>query len=235
MARKRSLAIFGFVGVLVVGWGMAQEPVPAKAEPAARPTPPPAPQPVFFEVQVDGETFLVESNKVAKVASQKKPGTNYQLAVRFASVQPVRLNTFQFEFDRPAELTDNGSPIERTVKLKHELGYTLFVGDLGDPPNETDVEKILMHLADSAASTFRKLGLDGVKTGEPHTRDFAQTKGRGNIVRYQDKEGFQHTCLIYVLTGKSYCASFVAEYVDQDADDVLPLLKRIIESMRPLK
>ena len=53
---------------------------------APQPTPP-----VTYEVQINGESFPVEANRAVKVDSQEKPGVGYNVAVRVAPTQQVRL------------------------------------------------------------------------------------------------------------------------------------------------
>ena len=47
--------------------------------------------------------------------------------------------------------------------------------------------------------------------------------------------GPRHLAWCYVLIGVNYCpATCVAEYLDNDSDEVLPLIKRILDSVRAI-
>jgi len=74
-----------------------------------------------------------------------------------------------------------------------------------------------------------------VEVGKPQERKFAGAAGRGVVVRYRDAQQFTHTCLIYVLTGTKFTASCIAEYLDHDRDDVLPQIRKTLDSIRPVR
>ena len=64
--------------------------------------------PNTYEVQIDGESFLVDGNQPpVKVKSGLKKGTTYALAVRMAMTQKLRLNSVQLEYGMVATAYDN--------------------------------------------------------------------------------------------------------------------------------
>ena len=83
--------------------------------------------PVTYEVQINGESFPVEANRVVKVESKQKPGVSYNVAVRVAPTQQVRLNTIQFEYELPAKVEDSGKRENRSARLTHELGFSILL------------------------------------------------------------------------------------------------------------
>ncbi len=89
------------------------------------------PEPVLYDLVIDGESFTVEINRSLKVQSKKKPGVSYEIALRVAPSQRLLLNRLQFDYDRGYEVTDDVGKNVRTATLNHELGYTMVVSDVG--------------------------------------------------------------------------------------------------------
>ena len=56
-------------------------------------------------------------------------------------------------------------------------------------------------------------------------------------MRYTDARGYKHTCLLYVFSGETFAATCVVQYLDKDADggDLLPLVRKTLDSIRGLK
>jgi hypothetical protein len=52
------------------------------------------------------------------------------------------------------------------------------------------------------------------------------------VIRYRDGQDLGHTCLVYVLVGEKFAVSCVVEYLDRDSEDVLPLVKKTLDSFR---
>ena len=47
-----------------------------------------------------------------------------------------------------------------------------------------------------------------------------------------DAQNVGHTCLVYVLTGKGFSATCVIQYPDADQDNVLPLVRKTLDSFQ---
>lgn len=213
----RTVAVV-FVVAASMGWGVS-----GYAEPAA---------PSLYEVQINGESFLVEANRQTKLESKTKPGVRYDVAVRVAPTQRVSLTTLQFEYDMPARVEIDGSGKSRSARLTHELGFSVVIGELGRRLDAKGQAETLEDLLKSVTGTLREAKMEGIDVTEPHERKFDGSDARGVTVRYRDGKGFNHVCLVYVLTGRNYAATCVAEYLDHDDDDALPLIKKILDSVR---
>jgi hypothetical protein len=200
--------------------------VPAGAQPA--PTTPP----LSYEVQINGESFVVEANRVVTVESKKQPGSRYTVAVRLSPAQTVSLGSFQFDYQLPAKVEENGKPGNRSVRLTHELGFSILLGDLGPTLPPKDQEATLKILTDSVTAALRESKDTAIDVSVPHTRNFDGSAARGLTIRYRDGKNFDHVCLVYVLTGPTFAASCVVEYLEHDSDDVLPLIKKTLDSVR---
>jgi hypothetical protein len=200
---------------------------PPRAEPTALP-------PSTYEVQINGETFLVEANRQVKLESKAKPGVTYTVAIRIAPTQPVRLNTVQFDYDLPAKVKADARGENRTARLTHELGFSVLFCDLGRTLDSQAQEQTLETLAKSVTTSLRDAKVKGLKISETHQRSFNGIAARGETVRYRDAKGLEHVYLLYVLSGPDCAASCVVEYLEHDSDDVLPLVKRILDSVRPI-
>lgn len=187
--------------------------------------------PTMFELMINGESFTVEANRMVELASQQQPGVSYKVALRVAPTQRLRLNSCQFEYDRLARVEDDRQREQRTVQLIHELGFSMLITDLGGPLEAANQEEALKLLSSSVAASFKEKATD-LTIGEPHSRKFGAATGRGVLIRYRDAENLGHTCLVYVLVGPSFSASCIVQYLDDDAQEVLPLVKKTLDSFK---
>lgn len=185
-----------------------------------------------YEVQIDGESFDVEANRVVKVESKEKPGVSYKVAVRVAPIQRIKLTNVQFEYELPAKVEEDGGRDNRSIRLTHELGFSMLLSDLGPALEPKAQEGTLKMLLESVTSALREEKAVAIDVSEPHERTFEGSSARGVTIRYRDAKDFGHVCLLYVLTGPNFAASCVVEYLDNDGDDVLPLVKKTLDSVR---
>lgn len=185
-----------------------------------------------YEVQINGESFSVEANRMAKLESKKKPGVTYQVAVRVAPTQRVRLNTCQFDYDLPGKVEDVGDRANRSVRLTHELGFSILFNDLGKSLDVKSQEATLKMLVDSVASTLRDEKAREIEVGDPRQRVFGGSSARGMTIRYRDAKGLGHVYLVYVLTGPTFAATSIVGYLENDADDALPLVRKTLDSVQ---
>jgi hypothetical protein len=217
------------IPLTVIAFVLSVSNVALRAEDAGAANPP-----SWYEIQINGEEFTVEANRVNTLESKKKPGTAYQIAVRVSPTQRVRLDTFQCDYDLPARVQESGKPGNRSVRISHELGYSILLNDLGasfDPKSQKEALKLLV---DSVLSTLREEKAAELNATEPHQRMFGDVSAYGATIRYRGGKGFKHVCLVYILTGKAFAASCVTEYLENDTDDVLPLIKKTLDSVRPI-
>jgi hypothetical protein len=185
-----------------------------------------------YEVQINGESFEIEANRVVKLESKEKPGVSYQVAVRVAPTQRIRLSNAEFEYELPAKVEDDGKRGSRSIRLTHELGFSLLLSDLG-PSLEPEAQKeTLKMLVESVTSALGEEKAAAIDVSEPHERTFAGSAARGITIRYRDAKDFGHVCLLYVLTDPNFAVSCVVEYLDNDGEDVLPLVKKTLDSVR---
>ena len=61
---------------------------------------------------------------------------------------------------------------------------------------------------------------------------FEGAEGRGARIRHRDIEGVDHSTLVYLLVGKTFTASCIVQFLDADGQDVLPLVKDTLDSIR---
>jgi len=190
--------------------------------------------PITYELIINGETFLIQANRLQRLQSREKPGVDYQVALRIAPTQRMKLNTVAFDYDRFFSVQDDRDARQRTARLSHELGFSLLITDLGAPLKSQQQEEALQILTRSVTGMFRRMQVVGLEVSKPHTRKFGQATARGLIVRYRDDKDRRHVCLLYVLCGPKFAATCVAQYLDDDSDDALPLIKRTLDSFRAL-
>jgi hypothetical protein len=192
----------------------------------------PAPAaPVTYEIQVNGESFLVEGDRVVTLTSQQHPGTSYEVAVRIAPMQVVRLGNLRVEYDRNAQLELSGDREQPGAKITHELGFSILLNQLAGPVDPKRRAETLELLSGSVAETYKEMKVEQLEVDRPHQRKFEHSTGDGVRIRYRDAQGFGHTSLVYLVTGEGFAASCIVHYLDNDADNVLPLVKRTLDSI----
>jgi hypothetical protein len=221
---SRLFAILASAAVVVV-LGLGQD-RPARGEAAAGTAPP-----LTYEVQINGETFLVEANRETTLESKTKPGVRYRVALRVSPTQRVRLGGIVFDYDLPAKVELDGKRGGGSVRITHELGFSALLNDLGRTLSRKEQDETLKVLVDSVTATLRETKAEGVNVTEPHERKFAGSAARGVTIRYTDAKGLKHVYLLYVLSGPKHGATCVVEYLENDADDVLPLVRKILDSV----
>jgi len=197
--------------------------------------------PVTYELVINGERFLVEGNRKVKLQSQEKPGTSYEVAVRVSPTQHLRLGTVELDYDLPARVTDDRGQRTRIVQIRHELGFTLTLSDLGQAMEAADREKVLAALKAEALEMCEKRHGQALEVGEPREAKFQGAAARGLRVHFRDltlsldpKEDDGYTCWGYVLYGPKFTVSCLAEFPDKYKDDCLPVIKKVLDSIRAL-
>jgi len=203
-------------------------PLAAGAQPGS------ATPPLTYELIINGESFLIEANRLVKLQSKQSPETSYQVALRVAPTQRLRLNSVQLEYDWLAKVEDDRKPRQRSVRLTHELGFSMLITDLGQELPPDALSEALKIVTDSVTQSFRRLKIANLEVGDPRESGFAGTTGMGVMIRYRDEQDLDHTCLVYVLTGPKFAVSCVVQYVNRDFEDAKPLLKKTLDSFRPL-
>ena len=101
--------------------------------------------PVTYEVQIDGESFQVESNqRPIKVESKLKKGTTYSLAIRVAMTQTLRLNSVRMEYGMWATVVNKDKDKDlRVAQIIHDLGFSLTLTDFGRVLDEKRQDDLL--------------------------------------------------------------------------------------------
>jgi hypothetical protein len=188
--------------------------------------------PTTYEVQINGENFLVDANRVVNLKSKQEPGVSYDVAVRVAPTQRIRLNTLQFDYEMPAKVEDDRKRETRSVRLTHEMGFSILLGDLGRPLEPEAQQSMLKLLVDSVTAELREEKATGIDISAPHQRTFDGSSARGITIRCRDAKQIAHVYPVYVLTGPTFAATCVVGYLAQDSADVLPLVKKTLDSVR---
>lgn len=191
-----------------------------------------SPEPTVFEVMINGETFVVEGNRVVSLESRKKPGTTYEVAVRVAPVQRLRLRNVQLDYGQTADVQKLSDGTQPSAKLGHELGFSMLVTDLGRELQPKAQREMLDLLVESVVQTYAQRGGVKIEATDPHEREFEHAEGLGVVVRYRDTDGFQQNALVYVLQGDGFAASAIVQYLEADKQTALPLIKRTLDSIR---
>lgn len=199
--------------------------------------PAPGPPPTTYELIINGESFLVQANRRVKLQSKEKPGVAYEVAIRVAPVQRLKLNTLQFQYDRGSKVEDNRQRHRRSVKLHHELGFSMLITDLGEPLDEKNRDKALEILTQPVLQSFRALGIkdENMTVAKLGGHQFEGAEGRGVRIRYRDPEGIDHSTLVFIMVGKTFTGSCIVQFLDADEDDAIPLIKKTFDSIRAVE
>ena len=168
------------------------------------------------------------------------PGKSYALRLQVSRTQLLRLNTVRLEYEMPAKVSDDHGRRQRTVGIKHELGFSIQLTDLGRPLDAKAQEEKLKFLADSVAKSYSD-EVNGAKltVSKPYPCTFVGAEGRRTTIstRQGDKD-VGHTCVACVLSGPPGDAKFTVtcliQYPDEDRNEIMPLVKKTLDSIRPL-
>jgi len=193
-------------------------------------------EPTLFELVINGESFTVEANRVLELTSRRDPEVKYQVALRIAPTQRIRLNAVQFDYDRLCEVRDDRGREQRTVRIEHELGFTMLVTDLGATPLSEETQKeALKLLVDSVVANVRQQQPADLEVGQPRSCRFRGASGRSVTIHYRDAQDLGRTYYVYVLSGARFAVSCVVQYVDNDLEDVRELIGQILNSFAPVR
>ena len=187
--------------------------------------------PTTYEVLINGESFRVEADRATKVQSAKKPGVSYELAVRIAPTQVLRPQHGRSGIRHAGQRLRRPWPRQRTIEIRHQLGFNVLLTDLGGPLEAKDQDEVLKSRIDAVVKLHHD---EKPEVGKPFQAKFAGAAGQGTIVRYKDARGVGHSCVVCVLGGPNFSVACVIEYHDDDRKDVMPTIARILDSLRGL-
>ena len=192
--------------------------------------------PTTYELMINGESFLVETNQFVRLQSQLRPGTVYEVALRVSPIQYLRLNQIRLAYDLRTKVEDNRQGERRTVRLVHPQGCHMLITELGEPLDAADRETALRMLTEATVQSYRQRGIPDAKMelSRLETVQLPGAEARGVRIRYQDAKQIEHQTLIYLLVGKRFTCSCIVEYLQADEAHVLPMVKRILDSIGPL-
>ena len=189
------------------------------------------PAPLRFEVQINGENFLVDEGRITPLESKNKPGVEYEVAVWLAQYQPWRLNRIGFNYHRGFAVTDDQAEVLRTATLKHDLGFAMVLSDLGGALDEQGKQQTLEALIKTTRQSLETSGAEQLVVSAPSTREFGDVEGRGVTIAYQQGDT-PEAALVYVLTTEDFSATVVVQYLEKDQADVLDLIRPTWRSLR---
>jgi|GEM_PF-2047754 hypothetical protein len=203
---------------------------------AAEPSGSVGPWPTTYELMINGESFLVEANQVVRLRSQLHPGTVYEVALRVSPIQYLRLNRIRLAYDLRTKVEDDRQADRRTVRLIHPQGGHMLITELGLPLDAADRETALRMLTEATVQSYRQRGIPDAKMelSRLETVQLPGAEARGVRIHCQDAKQIDHQALVYLLVGKSFTCSCIVEYLQADEAHVLPMVKRLLDSIQPL-
>ena len=192
--------------------------------------------PVTYEVQIDGESFQVESGQPpVKVESKLKKGTSYTLGVRVSLTQVLRLNSVRMEYGMWSTIYDDNGKDIRVVTIVKDPGITLRITDIGHLLAAKPADKLLDTLVADAVKDYAKQKATGVSKKGPIAMTFGQSSGKGTKINYTDAADAAHSAMFFVLSGEKYTVAAEVEYRDQNSEDAVPWMRSALGSIRPLR
>ena len=191
--------------------------------------------PTRYEISINGENFMLESDRIVKLNSVDKPGTSYEVGIRVAQFQPWQLKTSRFNYHNGFTPSEEPQAVGRSVSLKHELGFVMVVSDLGGPLPEENQDKTLQLLTNSMHKTLDAGKVARLEVGKAAVRNLGSTTVRGITIRYDDRDGVGRSSLVYLVTGARFSCSVIVQCLDADRENVLPLVTTTLESFEAVE
>ena len=213
----------------------------------------------FYELMINGESFVVRKNRPTVLESKENPGIIYDVAVRAEPPRQMDLNTVRFNHDWLFTVHDNRDKELRRVRLVHEGGFTMMITDLGGPlPPDKQIQATTDLLKEVMAMCK---GKKEVRVEDRHKLDLANGVLRGAVVRFtdskpvapdktapdktapdktapgkkeQDDDLSRHSMLVQTICGKEFAVTCITHYLDGDFEDIKLLIKQTAESFRPI-
>lgn len=187
--------------------------------------------PARYEIVIDGENFTVEENRVTTVRSQKNPDRTYQVAVRVAPLQPWRLNNIEFLYNQGFAVRDDRAAELRRAELRHNLGFTVAITDLGGTIDAEDREKAVQLLIEATVIELQRDGGADIEPGKITTRKFGPVTGTGAALDYQ-QDGVPYRALAYLMTTAETATSVLIDYPAAKQEAALAIVKPTLESFQ---
>lgn len=191
--------------------------------------------PLIYDLMINGESFRVEANRQTRLESRAKPGVSYDVALQIAIEQQVRLEHVRFDYEWPATVQETRQGGQRAIRLRHELGFTILLSDLGGNMEESSRSEGLKILADSVVGSLRQSGMKEVAPTAPREWKFANATARGVSIAFKDSQGAEQTAQALLMSGPGFTASCVVQYFNNSAALALPRAKKILDSIRANK
>ena len=192
-------------------------------------------EPLAYEIMINGESFLIHSNKSQKLESKLNPGVVYNVAIRISPTQQYKMNQIRFNYDWLSRITDDSKPRRRTVRMSHELGFTMLITELGGSLKPEAQAEVLKAQSNSIVETLGEMKVKELKAGKPLSKKSEGSNMQRVVIRYKDDKGVAHTCVVCVLSKSDFAASIVVEYLDANSTDVLPLIKDTLNSLDSIR
>ena len=190
--------------------------------------------PTTYQVAINGEVFEITLGEPITVKSRQQPDLQYDISLRVAPLQHLRLNTLQLSYDRGCRVSDDHKQGARTITLGHDLGFTMIVGDLSGTIDPADRPRVLRLLVKRMVQSFRPKAEKEPTVSKIARAAFKEMSGRVVSIQYRDMDGYDRTCVVYLLVDDDHACSCIVQYLDEDAVAIAPLVKQILDSIRPL-
>ncbi len=185
--------------------------------------------PLTYEVQIDGESFQVESGQPpVKVESKLKKGTTYTLGVRVSMTQVLRLNSVRMEYGMWSNVYDEQQGKNKSIRVARivkDPGITLEITDIGHHLDSEPADKVLNTLVSDAEKDYAKRKAVVVSKKGPLEMKFGKSAGKGTKISFTDAAGDAHTAMFFVLSGEKYTVAAEIEYRDKYTEDAVPWMR----------
>jgi hypothetical protein len=227
MTSASRLAAHLWLPAMIAVWGTFPNWVAAQ--------PGPDDPPATYEVQIDGESFQVESGQPpVKVESKLKKGVTYTLGVRVSMTQVLRLNSVRMEYGMWSKVYDDKGKGIRVAQIVKDPGITMQITDVGHYLDAKPADKLLDTLVSDAVKDYAKRKAAVVSKKGPIAMKFGQSSGNGTKINFTDEAGQAHTAMFFVLSGEKYTVAAEIEYRDQTSEEAMPWMRNALSSIQPL-
>lgn len=190
--------------------------------------------PTTYELSINGEVFQVELGKPTTVKSQDQPGVDYKLSLGVAPEQSIRLETVQFDYARTCRALETRGQGAPTATLSNDLGFTMIITDLGGMIDTADRSPVMKLLVERMVRSFIPTADGTPVVSEEKKVSFDGLSGNVVSIQYRDKDGYDRTCVVYLLADDTHACSCIVQYLNENAVAIAPVVQKTLDSIRPV-
>lgn len=183
---------------------------------------------LVFELSIDGESFLLEADRLTELKAAS--GKTYKVALRLARRQRWALNGVKFEYDAGFRVDDDNEDGLRTATLTHEMGFQLAMMEGGKAPAVAERPKVLKRVVDSIVKSYTAGGATKLQASPPETKKYDKATAVEQRIAYTDRNQKSSVTRVVLLVAGDQTATAILSYPEADEKEVLGMAKVTFDS-----